>query len=63
MEQERFPLGVGNPEKHQVFMEGGNILGLRSQPVSNKEVLLGAQALLGFCSVRISLCRTGSDLG
>ena len=44
-------------------MEGGNILGLRSQPVSNKEVLLEAQALLGFCSVRISLRRTGSDLG
>lgn len=44
-------------------MEGGKILGLHSQEMLSREVLLKAQALLEFCAITISLHRMDSSLG
>lgn len=60
VEQKRFLLGVRNPERQSVFMEGSSSLGLRPQPTPNPGSLAGGTALLGFCSVGISLRRIGS---
>ena len=51
MEHKHFPLGVGNPEKQSLFMEGGKILGLHSQQMLNTWSLAASTGIVGilFC--------------